>query len=278
MSEYWVTAPYESLQVRSKKRIFSVHEGKSFIITGAAGGVGRATVELLIAEGARVAAWDVRSEPLNKAIEGFGADKVLALVCDLANQDSIVAAFKASEAYLNKIDGVVNNAATVRRTNPLEAAWSDWHETMATNLYGAYEVSRLACKSMIAKGVRGAIVNVSSEAGKKGHTASVTYGASKAALISMTRILAAAVAPYDINVNCICPGGIATDMLRAAAANYARLSNSTVEEIFPKLTSSQLKRHITPEEVARTMSFLLGDDAMIIRGQAINTDGGDTPY
>lgn len=278
MSEFWVPPSAGPLASRPKTRLFPVHEGKTFIVTGAAGGIGRALVELLVGEGARVAAWDIRRDALVEALLHLGDDKVHSTECELSSAESIKAAFKASRQRFGRIDGIVNNAATVRRADPLEVSWSDWDETMAVNVYGAYEVSRLVCQALMEEGVPGAIVNVASEAGKKGHTTSIPYAASKAAMISMTRVLAASVAPHDINVNCVCPGGVATDMLRAAAANYARLSKGSSEEIFPKLTSSQLKRHITPDEVARTVSFLLSDDAMIIRGQAINTDGGDTPY
>ena len=77
---------------------------------------------------------------------------------------------------------------------------------------------------MIDSGARGAIVSVASEAGKKGHIESLAYSASKAALINMTRVLSAALAPHDINVNCVCPGGVATDMLREVAVAYGKLA------------------------------------------------------
>lgn len=161
---------------------------------------------------------------------------------------------------------------------PAAAAWADWERIFRINLFGAYEASRLVARSMIDTGRRGAIVSVASEAGKKGHMESLAYSASKAALISMTRVLSAALAPHDINVNCVCSGGAATDMLREVAVAYGRLAGAPPAEIFPKLVSSQLLRHIEPVEVARTISFLLSDEAIIIRGQAISADGGDTPY
>lgn len=277
MSEFWVTAPHGPLPSRPKTTFFPVHEGKKFIVTGAAGGIGSALVALLVAEGATVAALDLREDALHKMATKFEG-KVVTAACDLGQQLSIEAAFGQIRSQLGSIDGVVNNAALVRRGNALDTSWDDWQATMAVNVYGAFELARLAARLMAENGRRGAIVNVASEAGKKGHTQSLSYGASKAALISMTRILAASLSPYDINVNCVCPGGVGTDMLRAAAANYARVSGGDVDDIFPRLVSSQLKRHITPDEVARTISFLLSDDALIIRGQAVNTDGGDTPY
>lgn len=278
MAEYWTTGEAAPLPSRPRARSFPIHDGRKVIVTGAAGGIGSAIVAVLVAEGAHVAALDVREEAVKAVAGRFASGQVVPIACDLGQRASVEQAFGSARKQLGAIDGVVNNAALVRRGEAIDLSWEDWQASMAVNLYGPYELSRLAAHAMIAEGIRGAIVNVASEAGKKGHTQSLAYCASKAALISMTRILSAALAPHDINVNCVCPGGVGTDMLRGAAANYARLSGEEPETVFPRLVSSQLKRHITPEEVARTISFLLSDDAMIIRGQAVNTDGGDTPY
>ena len=94
----------------------------------------------------------------------------------------------------------------------------------------------------------------------------------------MTRVLSAALAPHDINVNCVCPGGVATDMLREVAVAYGKLVGQAPGEVFAAAHQFAVARHIEPDEVARTISFLLSDDAIIIRGQAVSADGGDTPY
>ena len=173
---------------------------------------------------------------------------------DLVDPASIGSAVAAAEARLGRIDGLVNCAAIVIHADPLEAPWADWERIFRINLFGAYEASRLVAKSMIAAGVRGAIVNVASEAGKKGHMDSLAYSASKAALISMTRVLSAVLAPHDINVNCVCPGGVATDMLREVAVAYGKLVDAPPDEVFEKLVSSQLLRHIEPEDRSRARS------------------------
>jgi NAD(P)-dependent dehydrogenase (short-subunit alcohol dehydrogenase family) len=252
------------------------HDRRRILITGAAGGIGRAAAELLAAEGASVALADIRADALDAAATAVGG--AFAVRIYLADPTSIAAAIAASEAELGPLDGLVNCAAIVVHADPLETAWTDWERLFRINLFGAYETSRLVARSMIASGARGAIVNVASEAGKKGHMESLAYSASKAALINMTRILSTTLAPHDINVNCVCPGGVATDMLREAAVAYAGLAGQAPEDVFPQLVSSQLLRHIEPVEVARTISFLLSDDAIIIRGQAVSADGGDTPY
>lgn len=256
------------------------HANKRYLVLGGAGGAGKAAAGLLVAEGASVVIGDVRAQALKEAIASLGHDsKVLSgVVVDLSDASSIAAAIKEAEARLGAIDGLVNCAAIVRHVDPLETPWSDWERIFSINVYGAFEAARLVAKAMIAKGIKGAIVNVASEAGKKGHTQSLAYSASKAAMINFTRVLSEVLAPQDINVNCVCPGGMATDMLREVAVAYGDLVKQAPDEVFKQLVSSQLRRHIDPVEVARTISFLLSDDAIIIRGQAINADGGDTPY
>ena len=239
--------------------------------------MGRATAVLLAAEGASVALADVREDAVEAAAAAI-AGEAFAVRMDLSEPTSIAAAIDAAEAKLGPLDGLVNCAAIVIHADPLETSWADWEKIFRVNLFGAYETSRLVARSMIASGARGAIVSVASEAGKKGHVESLAYSASKAALINMTRVLSATLAPHDINVNCVCPGGVATDMLREVAVAYGKLARLAPEDVFPQLVSSQLVRHIEPVEVARAISFLLSDDAIIIRGQAVSADGGDTPY
>lgn len=277
MGQFSTRAPHSPLPAR-RRVDFPCHAGKAFLVTGAAGGVGKATAARLAAQGAQIALADIRAEALHAAAREAGGPDALAVVVDLADAQSIAAAVRTTELHFGRIDGLVNCGAIVVHSDPLEAAWADWERIFRINLFGAYEASRLVAKSMIANGVRGVIVNVASEAGKKGHIDSLAYSASKAALINMTRTLAATLAPHDINVNCVCPGGVATDMLREVAVAYGKLVDAPSDEVFGQLISSQLQRHIEPDEVARTISFLLSDDALIIRGQAVNADGGDTPY
>jgi NAD(P)-dependent dehydrogenase (short-subunit alcohol dehydrogenase family) len=143
-------------------------ERRRILITGAAGGIGRATAELLAAEGARVALGDIRADALEAPATAVGGD-ALAVRMDLADPTSIAAAVAASAAKLGPLDGLVNCAAIVINADPLETAWADWERLFRINLFGAYETSRLVARSMIASGARGAIVSVASEAGKKGH-------------------------------------------------------------------------------------------------------------
>ena len=254
-----------------------MHRGKGFVVTGAAGGIGRAIAEHLLAQGAAVVVADLNEEAAHATAKAIG-DRSYPATMDVGSPDSIAKGIAASEKHLGKIDGLVNCAAIVRHADPLEISWHDWRKQFEVNLFGAYETSRLVAKQMIANGTRGAIVSIASEAGKKGHVESLAYSASKAALISMTRMLSEALAGHDINVNCVCPGGVATPMLREVSIAYSGVTGEKAETIFDKMISQQLVRHLQPIEVARVVSFLLSDEALLVRGQAVNADAGETPY
>ncbi|MCB1496815.1 MAG: SDR family oxidoreductase, partial [Bauldia sp.] len=124
----------------------------------------------------------------------------------------------------------------------------------------------------------GAIVNIASNAGKVGFGNMAAYNASKAAVINLTRSLAGEWAAAGVNVNAVCPGSVATPMLREVAAELERDGLGDAATLFAGRVPAQLKRHVEPVEVGRIVAFLLSDAAVIIRGQSINIDGGETPY
>jgi NAD(P)-dependent dehydrogenase (short-subunit alcohol dehydrogenase family) len=256
--------------------LFPIHRGKGFIVTGAASGIGRAVAEHLVAQGARVVAADIK--PAIAPEQSELATRWHAAGVDVGSPESVAAGIATSERLLGRIDGLVNCAAIVLHADPLAISRTDWQRQFDINLFGAYEISRLAARSMIAAGTRGAIVSIASEAGKKGHVESLAYSASKAGIISMTRMLSEALAAHDINVNCVCPGGVATPMLREVSVAYSGVTSEAPDAIFDKMISQQLVRHLQPIEVARVVSLLLSDDALLIRGQAVNADAGETPY
>ncbi len=274
MGEYQTTRGDHVLPERTAP-VAERHRGRAILVTGAAGGIGRAVAARLLAEGARVALLDLPTEALEATAKTFGAP---AVPCDLADPAAPADAIQRAAEAVGPLYGVAGCAAIVRHADPLEIPRADWEDQYRVNVFGAYEVAVAAARAMIASGRPGAIVTLASEAGKKGHLDSLAYSSSKAAVIAWTRILAARLAPHDINVNCVCPGGVDTPMLHEVAAAYGRVTGEDAASIFPKLTMPQLGRHIAPAEVAAIVSFLLTDDARLIRGQAINADAGDTPY
>jgi NAD(P)-dependent dehydrogenase (short-subunit alcohol dehydrogenase family) len=279
MSKYETRRPDKPLPLR-KSRAFPVHAGKGFVVTGGTGGIGRAIAELLIAQEARVVIADLKPESVDATVEALGgaAGGCFGVVMDVASEAAVAAGVEKSIELLGRIDGLVNSAAIVLHADPLAISRSDWQRQFEINLFGAYDISRLVAAHMIEHSIPGAIVSIASEAGKKGHVESLAYSASKAGMISMTRMLSEALAAYDINVNCVCPGGVATPMLKEVSEAYSSFTSEPAPAIFDKMLSAQLVRHLQPIEVARVTSFLLGDDAMLVRGQAINADAGETPY
>src|SRR5258707_3479990 len=122
------------------------------------------------------------------------------------------------------------------------------------------------------------IVNVASNAGKVGYPNMAPYNAGKAAVISLTRSLAAEWAPHRINVNAVCPGGVDTPMLHGVAEWLAPRLGIEAARLHAQMKPHQMDRHIRPIEIGRVVAFLLSDQATLIRGQASNVEGGDTPY
>ena len=153
----------------------------------------------------------------------------------------------------------------------------DWRRHLEVNLIGVAAGCRAAARAMKERG-GGAIVNVASNAGKVGYPNMAAYNATKAAVINLTRSLSTEWAGHAINVNAVCPGGVDTPMLSAVADWLAVRLEQDADQLLATMVPHQLGRHIQPLEVGRVVAFLLSPHANIIRGQAINVDGGDTPY
>ena len=270
-----LSTPRPPLPIR-EAAVTPVHAGRNVLVLGAAGGIGAVTAELLVKQGARIHIADLSETGIAAVSEKLGCK---GSIIDAADTDSIRKAVDAAITDLGRIDGLVNCIAIAAHYPALETTRDQWRRTFDINVFGAYESACMVAAHMKANGRPGAIVQIASEAGKKGHSETLlAYSASKAAVISLTRMLSEALAADDINVNCVCPGSVATPMLRDVARHFATMIDQTEDEIFAAMTSRQLRRHVQPIEVAGTMSFLLTEAAMTIRGQAINVDGGDTPY
>jgi meso-butanediol dehydrogenase/(S,S)-butanediol dehydrogenase/diacetyl reductase len=160
---------------------------------------------------------------------------------------------------------------------PAEAITAEgWDLEFRVNTRGVFLGAQAAFRAFGGKG--GAIVNVASNAGKVGFPNMAAYNASKAAVINLTRSLGREWAAAGINVNAVCPGSVSTPMLREVAAVLEREGKGDAATLFAGMVPAQIGRHVTPIEVGRVVAFLLSDAALVIRGQAINLDGGDTPY
>lgn len=254
--------------------------GRSVIVTGAARGIGYGIAEVVAAADARVAILDLDGEQAVRAaadLSEAGAE-VIGVEADVSITSSVEAALATTIDRFGSVDGLVNNAGLIRMASALDATEDDWRRHYDVNLHSVFLVSRLVARAMIERGTGGSIVNVASNAGKVGYPNMAAYNATKAGVISLTRSLASEWAEHDINVNCVCPGGVDTPMLDGVASWLAERFGGEPADMHSQMVPAQLGRHVLPTEVGRVVAFLLSDDAAIIRGQSINTDGGDTPY
>lgn len=235
--------------------------GRRIVITGAAGGIGRATATLFAEEGASVALLDRNGAALSDAAQALDA---FATPCDVTRPDEIDHAIAAAEAALGGLDGLIN-AAGLLRVKPFESsAIEDWSSVIDVNLTGTMLMCRAILPAFRRAG-RGTIVNIASIAALKPPPASAAYAVSKAGVLMLSRCLANELGP-DIRVNSVCPGTIETDMtasLRQDNAVAQRLANMAAA-----------KRFGTPREVAQALLFLTSDEAAFVTGAALGVDGG----
>jgi NAD(P)-dependent dehydrogenase (short-subunit alcohol dehydrogenase family) len=255
-------------------------EGRTVVVTGAGGGMGRGIAEAVAEEGARVVAGDLALEPVVETARRIeaGGGRALPLVLDVSDPVSVAAAVARAVATFGRVDGWVNNAGILRMAAALDVSAPDWEAQMRVNVSGLFSCCQIAARQFVSQGGDGAIVNIASNAGKVGYPNMAGYNAGKAAVINLTRSLAAEWFPHRINVNAVCPGGVDTPMLLAVAEWITSRQGGDPRELVQRMTPAQLGRHVQPIEVGRVVAFLLSDRAAIIRGQSINVDGGDTPY
>lgn len=255
-------------------------EGRVVFVTGAARGIGRGIAEALAESGADLALGDLDLAAASETAELVRARgrRAVALKLDVTVRGSLDDSIAQGVEALGHFHGWVNNAGALRMSAAADVTPEDWDAQLAVNLSGLFAACQAAGREMIRAGQGGAIVNVASNAGKVGYPNMAAYNASKAAVISITRSLSAEWALHRINVNAVCPGGVDTPMLHGVAEWLSPRLGIAADTLHAQMKPRQLDRHIGPIEVGRVVAFLLSDQAEIIRGQAINVDGGDTPY
>jgi len=242
--------------------------GRIAVVTGAANGIGRASALRLAREGAHLAVVDRESEALQdvwRAIEGLGVP-ALAITADWTDAVAVGEAFAAIRRRFGRIDILFNNVGQSARERASEFHLSEeatWRFVIEVSLLTTMRASRLAVEEMRAR-KSGRIVNMSTESAFYGDVGFVDYAAAKMGVVGFTRSLARELAPYQINVNAVCPGAIRT---RA----HDRLPREVIDRV---RTSVPMGYVAEPEDVAGVVAFLASDDARYITGQSILIDGG----
>jgi meso-butanediol dehydrogenase/(S,S)-butanediol dehydrogenase/diacetyl reductase len=252
--------------------------GRAVVVTGAARGIGAAIVEAVVEAGGSVALLDLdqaATEATARRLDPPGA-RALGLTADVTKADSVARAADAAVARFGQLWGWVNNAGIVRMAPAAAIAPDDFALELGVNARGVLIGAQAAYRAFAGRG--GAIVNIASNAGKVGFPNMAAYNASKAAVINLTRSLSREWAGERINVNAVCPGSVATPMLREVADVLSQSTGKDAATLFAGMVPAQLGRHVEPIEVGRIVAFLLTDAAAIIRRQSINVDAGDTPY
>lgn len=240
------------------------------VVTGAASGIGRETALLLLARGARVTAVDLPGTALDD-IAALGVDP---RVCDVASADDRSRLL----AEVGTCDRLVNAAGVISLLPVEEVDEAEWDRVLAVNLKGLFFLARDLGGRMVRGG---AIVNVASVAAKYSATVeTLVYGASKAAVVAVTRSLAYHFGGRGIRVNAVLPGIIDTPMQDRVLAEIARLRETTPDALHEaRLKLVPLEhRQATPRECAEVIAFLLGDGASYMTGQAVAVDGGFMMY
>lgn len=238
-------------------------KNKRVLITGGAGGIGAATAQRFLEEGARVAVFD-RDEAagarLQKELPGLGAF----IYADVADPDSVAQAFDRLDLQMGGLDILINNAGISIRQPFMGITPEQWHSVLSVNLDGIFFVAQQAARRMLA-GAGGVILNMGSSNGLMGYHYYADYNASKAGVIELTRSMALELAP-TIRVNAVCPGFIMTPMQEA---EYTQEMRRAFEDKVP------LRRLGSPQDVAALFAFLASDDAAFITGQYFVIDGGE---
>lgn len=250
---------------------------KIAIVTGAAAGIGEAVVRRYLEEGAKVVVVDVKPQAdLEKTYSDVSAERVLLLQADVTQRDGIEGIVCATVERFGRVDILFNNAAIFDMRPLLEESWEIFDRVFAVNVKGMFFLMQRVAQRMVEQGGGGKIINMASQAGRRGEALVSHYCASKAAVISYTQSAALALAPHRINVNGIAPGVIDTPMWKDVDALFARYENRPVGEKKRLVGEAvPLGRMGRPSELSGAAVFLASADAEYITAQTLNVDGGN---
>lgn len=240
-------------------------EGKIAVVTGAARGIGQAIAFDLAEKGAGVVVCDIKEEWLAETAEGIRnrGREVWCRELDVTNAGAVQEVFGEIAETTGRIDVLVNNAGITRDGLLMRMSEEDWDAVLTVNLKGTFACTKAVTRTMM-KQRSGAIVNIASVIGLMGNAGQANYAASKGGVISFTKSVAKEFASRNIRVNAVAPGFIASKMTDALTDEV----RNKMLDVIP------LARFGQPEDVARVVSFLAGNDAAYITGEVINISGG----
>jgi len=249
---------------------------KTAIITGSGTGIGKASAILFAKEGANIVICGRREEKLKEVereivkelgLKAEDSKKVLAISCDVTNQDEVKKLLDKSIKQFNKIDILLNNAGVFRGSLIHEHTLSDWEETININLKGMFLLTKKVIPNMISNG-GGSIINIASILGMVAIPEASAYNASKGGVIMFTKSIAVEYGRHNIRANCICPGLVETPMTQGLIAD--KKVATKILEAYP------MGRFGKPEDIAYGCLYLASDESSWVTGTALTIDGGYT--
>ncbi|MCB4364782.1 L-iditol 2-dehydrogenase [Hydrogenophaga taeniospiralis] len=252
---------------------------KHALLTGAAGGIGLAVATAYLQQGARCTVADIgkaASPELTRLLQAY-PDSLQYLPTDVTRPEQVDALIHAASARFGAITTLFNNAAIFDMAPLLESDEAMYDRIFAVNVKGAFFVMQKVLAHMVANQVQGgAVINMASQAGRRGEALVSHYCASKAAIISYTQSAALAMAPHRIRVNGIAPGVIATPMWKDVDALFAKYENLPIGEKKKRVGEAVPLGHMgDPTDLCGAAIFLASDEASYITAQTLNVDGGN---
>lgn len=235
---------------------------KVALVTGAAQGIGYACAEALAEDGFKVVLSDIQESVHQAAtrLDGTG------YVCDMGNVEQITAMFDRIEAEAGPVAALVNNAGIAIPGDFLKYSLDDFKRVLDVNLIGVFHATQRAANTMVDRGIKGAIVNMSSINAQVAIPAIPAYCASKGGVMQLTKAAALSLAPHGIRVNAVGPGSIDTEMMAGVNANPEALAKV--------MSRTPMGRVGTAREIGNTVAFLASEKASYITGETIYVDGG----
>ena len=249
--------------------------GKSALITGAARGIGLAFARAYLAEGAEVAIADINIDAARAAAQSLGP-KAHAVALDVTRQESIDAAFAEAIARMGKLDILINNAALFTAAPIVEITRADYDRLFSVNVAGTLFCLQAAARHMIHRGQGGTIINMASQAGRRGEALVAVYCATKAAVISLTQSAGLDLIRHGINVNAIAPGVVDGEHWDGVDAFFAKYEGKPAGQKKREVGAAvPFGRMGTADDLTGMAIFLATDEAKYIVAQCFGVDGGN---
>jgi 2-hydroxycyclohexanecarboxyl-CoA dehydrogenase len=246
-------------------------DGRTALVTGAAGGIGSAICRHLALAGANVAACDLDGDAARRLageLAGTGKGTIAGYAMDVTDSANVADVIAAVESEQGTVDILVNNAGIDKIEPFVESTEDTWHKVVSVNYLGTVTVTRAVLDGMIERR-HGRIINIGSDAGRVGSSGEVVYSGTKGAVIAFGKALARETATKGVTVNTVCPGPTDTALLKQISDRSQSMYDALAKAV-------PMKRIGTPDDVAPAVVFFAGDGAAYITGQTLSVSGGLT--